>query len=61
MISWVTVVPCFGHREQVLLRVVDGLGDREGNLACLAVADADPVDLVADHDQRGEREAPAAL
>src|SRR5437762_525948 len=49
------------HREQVLLRVLDGLGDRERNLARLAVADADAVDLVADHDQRREREAPAAL
>ena len=49
------------HREQVLLRVVDGLGDRERNLARLAVADADAVDLVADHDERGEREPPAAL
>ena len=55
------VVPCFGHGEEVLLRVVDGLRDRERNLARLAVADADAVDLVADHDQRREREAPAAL
>src|SRR4029450_13309981 len=47
--------------EEVLLRVVDGLRDRERNLARLSVADADPVDLVADHDQRGEREQPAAL
>src|SRR5262249_11110458 len=30
-------------------------------LARLAVADADAVDLVADHDQRREREPPAAL
>src|SRR6185295_12872332 len=49
------------HREQVLLRVVDGLGDRERNLARLAVADADAVDFVADHDERREREATAAL
>ena len=49
------------HGEQVLLRVVDGLRDRERNLARLAVADADAVDLVADHDERREREAPAAL
>ena len=49
------------HREQVLLRVVDGLRDRERNLARLAVAEADAVDLVADHDERGEREPPAAL
>src|SRR5205823_8392429 len=37
------------------------LRDRERHLACLAVANADAVDLVADHDQRGERKAPAAL
>jgi hypothetical protein len=48
-------------REHVLLGVVDRLRDRERHLARLAVADADAVDLVADHDQRGEREAPAAL
>ena len=50
-----------GHGEQVLLRVVDGLRDRERNLASLAVADADAVDLVPDHDERREREAAAAL
>jgi hypothetical protein len=49
------------HGEEVLLRVVDGLRDRERNLARLAVADADAVDLVADHDQRREREPPPAL
>src|SRR5205823_7575845 len=49
------------HREEILLRVVDGLGDRERHLARLPVADADAVDLVADHDERREREAPAAL
>ena len=59
--SCVIVWPCFGDGEQVLLRVVDGLRDRERHLARLAVADADAVDLVADHDERGEREAPAAL
>ena len=59
--SCVIVWPCFGTREQVLLRVVDGLRDRERHLARLAVADADAVDLVADHDERGEREPPAAL
>ena len=31
------------------------------NLARLAVADADAIDLVADDDERREREAPAAL
>ena len=49
------------HGEEVLLGVVDGLGDRERNLARLAVADADAIDLVADHDERGEREPPSAL
>jgi hypothetical protein len=34
---------------------------RKRHLARLAVADPDAVDLVADHDERGEREAPAAL
>jgi hypothetical protein len=48
-------------REEVLLRVLDGLGDRERDLARLAVADADAVDLVAHDDERREREAPAAL
>src|SRR5215203_498743 len=48
-------------REEVLLRVLDGLRDRQRDFTGLPVADADPVDLVADHDQRGEREAPAAL
>src|SRR5204863_3435821 len=47
--------------EEVLLRVLDRLRDRERNLASLAVADSDAVDLVADHDQRGEREPPATL
>src|SRR5439155_2008358 len=50
-----------GHGEQVLLRVVDGLRDRERNLPRLPVADADAVDLVADHDERRERETTAAL
>src|SRR3954465_7011584 len=53
--------PVLRHREQVLLRVLDRLRDREGNLAGLAVADADAIDLVADHDKRREREAAAAL
>src|SRR5204863_7637250 len=54
-------LPVLRHREQVLLRVVDGLRDRKRDLASLAVADADAIDLVADHDERREREAPAAL
>jgi len=41
-----------GDGEEVLLRVVDCLGDGERDLACLPVADADPVDLVADDDER---------
>ena len=60
-ISCVIVCAVLRHREEVLLRVVDGLRDRERNLARLPVADADAVDLVADHDERGEREPPAAL
>src|SRR5439155_743098 len=47
--------------EEVLLRVVDRLRDRERDLTSLAVADADTVDLVTDDDERGEREPPAAL
>ena len=50
-----------GDLEEVLLRVVDGLRDRERHFPRLAIADADPVDLVADYDERGERETPAAL
>src|SRR5581483_3667922 len=48
-------------REEVLLRVLDGLRDRERYLTCLAVAEADAVDLVPDDDERREGEAPAAL
>src|SRR5581483_3580902 len=48
-------------REEVLLRVLDGLRDRERHFARLAVADADAVDLVANDDERCEREAAAAL
>src|SRR5438477_434446 len=53
--------PVLRHREEVLLRVLDRLRDRERYLARLAVADADAVDLVADHDERGEGEAAPAL
>src|SRR5205809_5159073 len=53
--------PVLRDGEEVLLRVLDGLRDRQRHLARLAVADADTVDLVADHDERGEREAAAAL
>ena len=48
-------------REEILLRVVDGLCDRQRDLARLAVAHTDAVDLVSDHDEGREREAPAAL
>src|SRR3954462_4536062 len=49
------------HGEEILLRVLDRLRDRKRHLARLAVADTDPVDFVADHDESGEREPPAAL
>src|SRR3712207_8780358 len=47
--------------EQVLLRALDALLDRERDLVGLAVADADDAVLVADHHQRGEGEATATL
>src|SRR4029077_10735448 len=50
-----------GDREEVLLRILDGLRDGERYLARLAVADAHAVDLVADDDECREREAPTAL
>ena len=50
-----------GHAEEVLLGPLDALLDRQRNLVGLAVADADDFAFVADHDQRGEGEAPAAL
>jgi hypothetical protein len=53
--------PVAGHAEEVLLGPLDALLDRQRDLVGLAVADADDAGLVADHDQRGEREAPAAL
>ena len=49
------------HREEVLACVLDGLRDRERNLARLSVPEADTVDLVADDDERREREAPSTL
>src|SRR3954471_16692654 len=49
------------HGEHVLPRVVDGLRDREWDLARLPVADTDAIDLVTHHDERGEREAATAL
>ena len=50
-----------GHAEEVLLRALDALLDRERDLVGLAVADADDFAFVADDDERREREAPAAL
>jgi len=49
------------YLKDVLLRVVDGLRDRQRDLPRLSVADADAVNLVADDDERREREAPPAL
>jgi hypothetical protein len=50
-----------GHLEQVLLGVLDGLGDRRRHLVGLAVANAHVVHLVAHDDERREREPAAAL
>jgi hypothetical protein len=41
--------------------VLDGLRDCQRDLAGLAIADADTIDLVADDDQCGEREPPSTL
>ena len=49
------------NAEEVLLRAFDALLDGQRNLVGLAVADADDAVLVADDDQGGEREPPAAL
>src|SRR5581483_11343014 len=49
------------HLEEVLLGLLDALGDRRGHLLGLAVADTDRAVAVAHHDQRGEAEAPATL
>src|SRR5215203_4950714 len=49
------------HAEEVLLRALDALLDRQRDLVGLAIAVADDPVLVADNDERGEREAPAAL
>ena len=50
-----------GHAEEVLLRALDALLDRQRDLVGLAVAVADDAVLVTHDDERGEREAPAAL
>jgi hypothetical protein len=47
--------------EQVLLRLLYTLLDRHRNLVGLAVADANNLAFVSDHDKRGEAEATAAL
>ena len=49
------------HGEQVLLRVLDRLLDRQRHLARLAVAGAHMPVLVTDDDQGREGEPPAAL
>src|SRR5829696_6232489 len=49
------------HGVEVLLGLLDALGDRRGHLLGLAVADADLAVAVADDHQGGEAEAPSAL
>jgi hypothetical protein len=49
------------HADQAALGGFRGLADRLGHLARLAGAVADAAALVADHHDRGEGEAPAAL
>src|SRR5690606_24081905 len=49
------------HADHLLLGRCGRLGNRLGYLAGLAVAEADAALAVADHDQRGEAEALAAL
>src|SRR3954447_16137140 len=49
------------HVVEVLLGLLDALGDRRGHLLGLAVADADLAVAVTDDHQGGEAEAPTAL
>ena len=49
------------HADQLALGLLGRLADRLGNFARLAVAEADAALLVADDDERGKAEAPAAL
>src|SRR3954469_14062707 len=49
------------HLVEVLLGLLDALGDRRGHLLGLAVADAHGAVAVAHDYQRGEAEAPTAL
>ena len=48
-------------REEVLLGLFHALLDRGGDFLRLAVAETDVAVAVTDHDERGEREPPAAL
>src|SRR5215218_8699932 len=50
-----------GHLVEVLLGLLDTLGDRRGHLLGLAVADAHGAVAVADDHQGGEAEAPTTL
>src|SRR4051794_27366317 len=50
-----------GHLVEVLLGLLDALGDRRGHLLGLAVADTHGAVAVAHDHQRGEAEAPTAL
>src|SRR5213078_1917192 len=49
------------HLEEVLLGLLDALGDRGRDLLGLAVADADHAVTVADDHQGGEAEATTTL
>src|SRR5207247_4955952 len=49
------------HLEEVLLGLLDALGDGGRHLLGLAVPDADGTVAVAHHDQRGEAEPAATL
>ena len=55
------VEPASAHGEEVLARLLGALLDGERHFLRLAVAEADPAVAVADHDERGEAEAAAAL
>ena len=54
-------VPCLGTVKRFFFASSTALEIARRNLARLAVTNADAVDLVADHDERGEREPAAAL
>ena len=61
MTGWTMVVPASGDAEEVLASLLGALLDGEGHLLGLAVAEADAAGAVADHHERGEREATTAL